>query len=394
MKYPLVALALGAFLAPAMAQDCLSTPYGTSLGVVSFDYEYPIQSIGFAFPFGGSTYTDIHITTKGMCYLSNAGIPVSSGPDYSPTVAELLSGPPRLCPMWTDMGADVSVGSDVFLDSSPTRCVVTWSDCVSFGTSGPKFTVQMQLFPGGEMKFFYSSSATNGSTWTSTPPGYTCYVGASPGGGATQPTPVDYSSGAVISPLATIYEEWPVANTFDLAGAVYVLTPTSPGWVAVPGGTVGCATAVDYGQGCGERADSFYELQSMGSFDLQNSTVTWLRTGTGYVVFGGVPGTIVPPTAAAQTVATGQLDGEQGFALSTPMPVPGGTTSLLQVCTKGYIGTAAGNPIDYTPDGAQLVAFPATTFACWHDYNQTAAGSGIITFEEIGGIAYATWNGV
>jgi hypothetical protein len=113
-------------------------------------------------------------------------------------------------------------------------------------------------------------------------------------------------------------------------------------------------------------------------------------------VVDNVAAAFVPPTAAAVNVAPGQLDGQQLFTFNggATMPVPGGSTTTLNVCTKGYIATAAGNVIDFTPTGAELLAFPQTTWACWADYAQNVAGSGLILYEQVGSVAYVTWNGV
>lgn len=180
---------------------------------------------------------------------------------------------------------------------------------------------------------------------------------------------------------------YPYAGTFQPRiwnGNIYY-TPTG-------GGTF--ATNTVLGTGCGQSYASFYEaFASATAFDLANTTFTFLNTGTGYTVVNSIPGTFVTPTAAAQPVAPGLLDGESLFTLSAAMPIPGGSTNTLNVCTKGYIGAAQGNGVDFSPTGPELLAFAQTTWACWHDYDQTPTGSGPITFEEVGGIAYVTWNG-
>ena len=159
-------------------------------------------------------------------------------------------------------------------------------------------------------------------------------------------------------------------------------------------GTV-LGTNTTTGAGCGAAYGSFWEgFANTAAVDLSNTAISWLNTGTGYTVLNSIPGTFVPPSATAINIATGLLDGEQTVTLSAPMPVLGGTTSTLQVCTKGYVAAAPGNGIDFTPTGSELLAFPQTTWACWHDFNQTATGSGLILYEEVAGTAYVTWNGV
>ncbi len=72
-------------LAPAAAAQCFDTAFGTQLTLPpgGFDFELPIQPIGFAFPLAGATYTDLHITSKGYVWLSNAGVPLPGGVDIT-----------------------------------------------------------------------------------------------------------------------------------------------------------------------------------------------------------------------------------------------------------------------------------------------------------------------
>lgn len=158
------------------------------------------------------------------------------------------------------------------------------------------------------------------------------------------------------------------------------------------------ATVTTLGSACGHEFRSFYEEFSVAAphyntFDLNGLSMRWQFAGTRYVV-DNVVAAFVPPSAAAINVAAGALDGEQGFTLSAPMPTLVGTTTSLQVCTKGYVATAAGNGVDFSPTGLELLAFPSDTWACWMDYDQTSVLSGKILYEQVGNIAYATWNGV
>lgn len=189
-----------------------------------------------------------------------------------------------------------------------------------------------------------------------------------------------------VSPLTGTY----LAPTTGAMGRVNIFTSSGGS------GTV-FATNTTLGAGCGQTVGSFYEaFANTAAVDLSNTTFTWLNTGTGYTVLSSLPGTFVPPTPAASNVAPGLLDGQQLFPLPGPMPSPGGPVNTLNVTTKGQVelnspGTAA---IDYTPTAAELLAWPTTVFALWHDYNQTSAGSGLIYFEVVGNVAYVTWNGV
>ena len=392
MHKKLVSLALG-LLAPIAAAQCpLDPAIGTALPYGGFDYEYPMQAIGFVFPFAGTTYTHIHVTTKGMFYLSNSGVPVSGGYDYSPTTAELVSGSPRICPMWTDMGVDSTSG--VYLNSSASECTITWKDARGYGTSLPLFSVQCKLFPSGEIRFSYSTATINNSSWIGPPPGWTAIIGASPGLGAILPAASDLSAGGVTLDN-TIYEEFPAPDTFNMGGMYINLLPLNPGWFysAPP---ANCATASDYGQGCIQSDDSYHENYATAlNMDLTaGKTITMLRSGSGYLVLDAIPGTIVPPGIGAVPVAAGD-DVETTVALTGAMPVAGGTTSNLTICSNGQISLAAtGNGTSWTPDVPTFMGWVQTVVAVWHDYNNTLVGSGPVMFEQAGGFAYVTWNNV
>jgi hypothetical protein len=181
-----------------------------------------------------------------MFYLSNNGVPPSGGYDYSPTTAELVSGSPRICPMWTDMGVDSTGG--VYINSTPTLCTITWKDAHGYGNTTPLFSMQCKLFPTGEVTFSYSAATINNSVWIGPPPGWPAIVGASPGMGATLPAAVDLSAGGVTLDN-TVYEEFATPSSFNMGGMNIDMIAISPGWVysAPP---AGCALASNYGQGC------------------------------------------------------------------------------------------------------------------------------------------------
>jgi hypothetical protein len=160
------------------------------------------------------------------------------------------------------------------------------------------------------------------------------------------------------------------------------------------GGTV-FATNTTVGAGCISVADiSSYELFAAASFDLSNTAMTWLRTASGYLAIPGVT-TFVPPSGSAQVLALGD-DSEATVTLSGAMPVGAtGSTSALTVCSNGFISPATGNGVGFTPTAATFLAGPQAWWSvAWHDYNPAIAGSGQVKFEQVGGIAYITWDGV
>jgi len=158
-------------------------------------------------------------------------------------------------------------------------------------------------------------------------------------------------------------------------------------------GTV-IATNTTLGQGCVRQFASFYEnFLTAASFDLANSSMSLLFNGAGYVALPGIT-TYVPPSTSATSLVLSD-DSQTTVALTSPFPYVGGTTTAMSVCSNGYVSVnAAGNGTAYTPAVAAFLNAANTGWWMWHDYNPAIAGSGQVKFEEIGGIAYITWDGV
>ncbi|MCB9887458.1 MAG: hypothetical protein H6838_18345 [Planctomycetes bacterium] len=161
------------------------------------------------------------------------------------------------------------------------------------------------------------------------------------------------------------------------------------GYVVAGTGTV--ANKSLYGTGCVAQYASFYErFASTPSIDLSNTAFRMLNTGTSYIV---LPGTnaFVAPSATATNLNLGD-DTEATVTLSSALPYPGGSTSSLVVCSNGFISVASGNGTSYQPLGTALLARPHASWNVWRDFICNATGN--VWFEEIGGVAYITWNGV
>lgn len=162
-------------------------------------------------------------------------------------------------------------------------------------------------------------------------------------------------------------------------------------FVAGAGGVLGSNTTL--GQGCIRSMASYYELfATAAAFDLANTAVSVLPSGNGRLVVGGAA-TFVVPSAAAVPLALGD-NSEVAVALATPFPHAGGAAASLYVCSNGFVSLATGNGTGTTPSSTTMLAAPQTGYWAWHNYNPTAAGSGAVKFEQIGGIAYITWDGV
>lgn len=162
----------------------------------------------------------------------------------------------------------------------------------------------------------------------------------------------------------------------------------------VNGPTLGSvyATATNYGYGCVRGFTSFYEhLTPASTFDLNNTSMTLLHTNPGYVALA--LGSYVAPTASAITLALAD-DAEVMQPLTTAFPYDGGVATALAICSNGFVSVATGNGSGFTPDVATTLAAPQTGWWCHHDFNPAIVGGGVVKFEEVGSIAYITWDGV
>jgi len=343
--------------------------------------------MGFAFPIAGVSYQFIHPSTNGFCYLSD-GTPTITNADFTPSLTDMANNEPRVAALWDDLNAIASNGSELWVDLSvPGQCTVTWSNVVAFGQT-PLMTIQCTLYSTGAVDLNFDSTAYQVSS---------AIVGISPGNGVALPASVDLSAGLPSFDDMT-FEEFP-ANTLDLSGFTCNLVPIAPGYIPIVA-NAGCATRTIYGEGCISLPDARYELfanSSGGPPDIMASgtAVTFLRTGSEYTVIDSIPGTYMTPTPNAVAISAGD-DAFANVALSTPMPVPGGVTSNLQVCTNGFIHLSDNPPAgtaDYSPSIAEFEAFVDPTICGpWYDWSPNQGGQ--LLAEELNGVVYVTWEAV
>lgn len=392
MRLSLVPLSL--FLAGALsAQNCPDGDLGVLLASNVQDVVLPIQSIGFAFPVGATTYTDLHITDHGFVQLSNGGVPAPAAGSvlYTPTPANFMAGSAKVAAMYADVTA---TSGEIWLKSTPTRTVVTWKNLLTFGSTGPFFDIQLVLEPNGFATAYYGPGTINNSTFGGVSDN--AITGVSPGGGGVAPASLDLSLGGVSATNAT-YELFAAAGTFDMASNSLLLAGLNPGYSYVLlGAPANCASASSYGTGCLSVSDSIYEFfPTAATNDLSGSAISWFFGGGTYTMISPIVGSIVPVGPGATNVAPSLLDGQTSFTLSSPMPGPGGTVATLNVTTKGQVElTGPTTLIDFTPTPAEFVTRANATFCCWADWDQTDPGSGSIWFEEVAGVAYVTWDNV
>ncbi|MBK8098744.1 MAG: hypothetical protein IPK26_16650 [Planctomycetes bacterium] len=152
------------------------------------------------------------------------------------------------------------------------------------------------------------------------------------------------------------------------------------------------ASSTNYGTGCYRASRSFYELFASGAaFDLDNARMRLSRSNGIYVAQSA--GTFVAPTAGATILALGD-DAVTTVNLTGSFPYHGGTTSTLEVCSNGFVSVATGNGSSPNPAAAAWLQSTSPRWGCWRDYDPTPAGSGKVKFQQVGTIAYITWDNV
>ena len=294
MNKLLLSLALVVSPPAALAQNCFDGDFGTLLGAALFDEVFPIQPIGFPFPLGGVSYSDIHVTTHGFVTLSNAGVPNppigTSSMLYEPTTTNFIAGPPKVCALYADI---VAPNGEIFIKSSASQCTVTWRNVECFYvTPLVLFTMQMTLYPNGTVRFSYGPGVTNNSSF-GLPESDDGIVGITPAGGATLPPEVDLSAGGT-SITSTTYENWTTANGFDMASNTLLMVSTGPGYTyALLGAPASCAATANYGAGCDNLALTGIGLPSLGNsnFTLSTSNVPFVSP----ISFVGFGTTVINP---------------------------------------------------------------------------------------------------
>jgi hypothetical protein len=286
------------------------------------------------------------------------------------------------------------------LGTAPNQVfVVQWSGFRRFGTTltttqDTTLNFQIRLYEAtGAIECVYGNCAPGATTTTAIH-----QVGLR---GATNAFPANVNDR---QNTKGVNDDWSnsASGTSNTVGMLF--NNTSPANVITSGLTytwapqVGTpATNTSYGTGCYAVAnDSFYDLQSTAaaaSTEFSNTSISMAFTGSGYVVTGNAA-TFLPPSGSAIALTLGDDSEVATPALTSPFPYIGGSAGTLTVCSNGFVSVASGNGTGFAPNSATMLAAPQTGFWAQHDFNPSAVGSGSVKFEEVGTIAYITWDGV
>ncbi|MGC6487480.1 MAG: trypsin-like peptidase domain-containing protein [Planctomycetota bacterium] len=137
-------------------------------------------TLPFTLNYPGGATNVVRFCTNGYVWLGNSTVA-----DWSPTVAELVSGPARLCPAWFDMNP--TAGGSCHYDVVGGVAHFTWNNVPAYtsGAPGPGNTLQVAIFPNGTVDFRYRQVPNQPAD---------CIVGFTRGGTQTPPN-TDFSLG-------------------------------------------------------------------------------------------------------------------------------------------------------------------------------------------------------
>ena len=141
--------------------------------------------LGFSFPFQGANWSSVFVNGNGNLTFGEGN------DDFTESVAELLSGPPRIAPLWDDLFSPLGL---VIAEPGHKSMTIHFVSVPEFLTQGTNY-FSVRLDDKGGVTFDYMP--TNRSD---------ALVGLSQGGGAADPGPTDLSEVKSLSPVGTTYE--------------------------------------------------------------------------------------------------------------------------------------------------------------------------------------------
>lgn len=160
--------------------------------------------LGFSFPFNGGSYSSVFVNSNGSLSFG------SGDSDFSESVAEFLSGPPRIAPLWDDLSPNN--GGSVSVEFGAGSATVIFDSVPEFFNTGAN-TFMVTLRDDGSYTIEYGAvSAGDG------------LAGTTEGGGAADPGETDLSAAGALSASGTTYEHFSSLDN-DLSGTTLDFTP-------------------------------------------------------------------------------------------------------------------------------------------------------------------------
>ncbi len=192
-------------------------------------------------------------------------------------------------------------------------------------------------------------------------------------GGAVARCSRVYTTASLASPTGVVQHEF---------GAVCEFT-----WAVA----AGHAWAAAFGTGCIEDArSSFYERFANGSFDLSNTGLSFVPTGTGYAVVPNASPQWFTPTSPPLPLTDDSVS--PLLALGFTLVHPAGATTALRASSNGFVWSASN--FDHgccAGDPAALLARAARWCPLWCDLDPELGGAVHFDTDPANGAAYVTF---
>ena len=427
MTRSLACLSIVALLSAAAHAQCLGPASGAVQTLTPTTPWYTIDDegrsipaipLGFNFPMAGALQmgptpgvaTHAFVESNGEIYLTNSfyGVvrPINANNFGLSGVWSWRGGAfgsPRIAAWTGDLEAGTGGTWNVYADSTtPNQITFHWNDVYDYGSASPgSYSFALTLYSTGVIDCSYGPLGTfSGTGYFSTG----VSVGNDVGTGAE--VSQDLSAGADSGSLGMLFEEF-FGVPSDLEGRTLRFTPNGFGGYTA---SLECISAYNqaYGTGCYDivlATSSFYQDfsdASSASAALTGNAMLLIPVANGYTAtwLAGGATAYVPPSGLATSLFPND-DGDDTITPSTPLTLPGGGQSFDLTISHNAIITASffgNNSWDYTPSGFEMCAYSSElAFYSWSDYrdnNIDPVPSGVIKYEEIGGVLYITWDNV
>jgi hypothetical protein len=320
------------FASTVLAQSpCFDVNLGTDLNLGDDSCSTALP-LGFTFTYNGVPYTTVTVCSNGYIWLGSGTIA-----DWSPTQAELLTGAPRICPLWMDFNPGAIGSGHVFANTpTPTTFTATWNNVYTFNTTSAG-SMQITLDSSNSVKVTYGTLGP-----ASTAQGGFTIIGASPGGGAVA-NPVSLATRPVTVlgtsnwPYSNVKMQWAATNPGYVISDVTCTPNSLPGPAHVDVLGAGCPTLPALNAG----DDTTHLVTLPFSFPHSAGAVTQvIIASNGFLTLG-------PSIAAGSGCCSGVVTGTTGLLAGPPRISPFWTDLNESTGTGGngevYTGIEAGS---------------------------------------------------
>ena len=193
------------------------------------DDAYLTQDLGFSFPYYGTSFTTVAISSNGNLVFRPAGTANQAfddgAVDSGESLAKLQSGLPRIAPYWHDLDARsiVTQGSNgIFIRKDSDKVLITFNNIRDFPNRPSRdtgiHTFQVTLFKDGRILFGYNAVALTS----------TAVAGIGPGNSTQIPSLVDLSIPPAGAFNNAIVELFSLTASLDEVAVVKAFYTTHP----------------------------------------------------------------------------------------------------------------------------------------------------------------------